>query len=86
MGNSNVHRVIYETFRANDTKFYKVIEISPVCDLVNVKEKGRGGNEQSRRGAKWLSLIENVFDLYNFEQKLNSQVQTVKRVEEAKIA
>lgn len=38
------------------------------------------------RGGKWLSLIENVFDLYNFKQKLNSQVQTVKRVEEAKIA
>lgn len=52
VGNSNVHRVIYETFRANDTKFYKVIEISPDCDLVNVKEKGRGGNEQSRRGRK----------------------------------
>lgn len=52
MGNSNVHRVIYETFRANDTKFYKVIEISPDCDLVNVKEKGRGGNEQSRKGSK----------------------------------
>lgn len=52
VGNSNVHRVIYETFRANDTKFYKVIEISPDCDLVNVKEIGRGGNEQSRKGRK----------------------------------
>lgn len=70
-----MRRVIYETFRANDTKFYKVIEISPDCYLVNVKESGRGAMSRAGGAEKWLSLIENVFDLYNFKQKLNSQVQ-----------
>lgn len=57
-----MHRVIYETFRANDTKFYKVIEISPDCDLVNVRERMRGAMCRAGRAEKWLSLIENVFD------------------------